>query len=182
MRTALLPRVEEAQKNALKAWLRETLQSSRLTNRNRYPLGEDQIGIYVDGRARPIRQGQWDCNSYICYVGQESSTLAGLTDRLAILGAIISAVGLWSDLTEEYSTAISRILLETYNEMMGGLVSTRGNTAGVVVGLAFHNERRMVAARFADDATYYQPNGEAVEVGDSWVTVEMPAARATVTS
>jgi hypothetical protein len=170
-----MPTLNDSEKASLLNWLRATLSAPRLSTGSRYPLSNGRIGIYVDGSAKLITSGQWQLDSLQIFVGQEpgptSSYAMAITERLAVLAGIISAVGLWDQLTELYSAAISRSLLEAYNEMMGGLVANRGG--GVVVGLAFHNERRLVAARFEGEEGYFAPGGQPMEVsGNGWVTMD----------
>src|SRR5687767_11713381 len=117
MRCSLLPVIDAAHKESLKLWLTEVLRHPRLgTTTRRYPLGPDQICVYVDSRTKLVQYGTWQMSGSVVYVGGDGSEMA-LTDRLGILAGIISAAGLWDELTELYSTAVSKALLETYNEM-----------------------------------------------------------------
>jgi len=172
MRYGLIPTLEPHEREALQGWLRAVLASPRLvSNTPRYPLIAGKIGIYENGLARQISPGIWErTDGYHIYVGQENSGGGpGLLERLGIIAAIISAVGMWAEFTDTFSTALSRSLLESYNEMMGGLVAVRGGTPAT--GLAFSGDRRQAAARFGEDG-YFLPNGEAVTVDESWVVVE----------
>jgi hypothetical protein len=164
-RFSLAPNLTPDEKIRLRRWLEVTLENPRLVNSNRWPLNNSRIGIYCDGSSRGIVGGTWQNDgSYYLYVGVESAGYP-LTDRLAVLACIITAADLWEPLLEKFSTAVSKVMLESYNEVMQGLVASRGGVRAT--GLAFSADRQQVAARMGDEG-YFLPNGQPVEIDDTW--------------
>lgn len=158
-RFALMPTLAPHERQAMLEFLRTSLTSPRLCAN--YPLTTGRISIYVDGVARAVVGGTWMLNydGLSMKVGRDEQTNVPLVDRLGVLCAIISACGLWEELVDVYSAAAGRVLLESYNEMMNGLLATRGALA---TGLAFSASQQLVAARFGD--TWHLPNGQEVDL------------------
>lgn len=171
MKVGLAPDLNGVEKRALKTWLVTALAHARLSPGGFGPVGK--IAVYVDGQALSVTNDYWNINSggngRTLGIGNDNGvTPMALTERIAILGAIISAVELWPELTDQYSAAVSRVLLESYNVAMSGLVQTR---AGIATGLAFSADRNQVAAKFGDN--WHLPNGEVITPDPAvWTLVE----------
>lgn len=167
MKVGLAPDLSVTEKRALRTWLVTALAHARLSPGGFAPVGK--IAVYVDGQALSVVNDYWNSNNRMLGIGNDNgATPMALTERIAILGAIISAVELWPELTDQYSTAVSRILLESYNVAMSGLVQTR---AGIATGLAFSADRNQVAAKFGDN--WHLPNGETITPDPAvWTLVE----------
>lgn len=171
MNISLLPELSGAEKEMVKGWLVRVLVHNRLSDSSsRWPLAVGRLGVYIGGVMKPLGSGVWDIgpNSGILYLGSDNPT-GPLADRLGVLAAVITLCGLWDELLDAYSTAVSRVLLESYNEMMQGLLVSRGGRRAV--GLAFSADRQQVAARMGEDG-YFLPNGEQAQVDDTWVVVQ----------
>lgn len=171
MKVGLAPDLTGDEKRSLKRWLVSALAHARLSSSG-WPLGS-KIGVYIDGTAVQTYNGYWTVDGQRLHIGTDTTDgrLTNLVDRIAVLGAIISAVELWPELTDQYSAAVSRVLLESYNTAMSGLVQTR---AGIATGLAFSADRNQVAARIGDE--WFLPSGEAVTAEELARTTEAGAA------
>lgn len=169
MNIGLVPELTTADKTSAKRWLISALAHPTLSPGS-FPL-TGRVAVYINGAALQCYNGYWGIDGLRVQVGNDngsSSSGISMVERVAIYGAIISACEMWDQLTEQYSTAVARVLLESYNTAMSGLVQTR---AGIATGLAFSSDRRQVAAKMGD--SYYLPNGEAVDVtGAGWTVVE----------
>ena len=172
MRIHLLPDFTDAEKATLGTYLGQLLDSPRLADdRRRYPLENGRIGLYVDGKFYCLTNGTWQFNDPYLYVGQDSHNNNALPvlDRLGVIAAIIATGGLWTDeMIAKFGITVSRIMLQSYNEMMHGLLTVQGTTPAT--GLAFRADRQQVAALMGD--RYFLPSGETVEVDESWTIVQ----------
>lgn len=169
MKIGLQPELTPAERAALERWLKSALRHAELSPGS-FPLVR-RIGVYINDQALQVTNDYWMLNGYQCGIGNHNSGVAmSQMDRLAILGAIISAVSMWDTLQEDYSTAMCRVLLETYNTGMSGMVRAR---QGVATGLAFSADRLQVAARMGtNDDVWYLPTGEQVVPDESWTRVQ----------
>ena len=177
MRFSLLPELTAEQKRGLSEWIAATLPAPELAQSNvSFPMS-GQLGIYAGGQLRIVhRNSTWQFyDTSIIYVGYrplEQHTVP-MVDRLAVVGAIISLADLWEVHHEAYTTVMSSVLIESYQGLMSGMVQTEA----AVSGLAFNQDRGVVAARIGD--CYHLPNGELVEVDDTWTVVaDRPGVRA----
>lgn len=173
VRIGLAPELTDGEKTALRRWLVHVLGQPNLCGTSssyNFPLN-GRIAVYIDGLAYPCYHGYWDRSDGVrLKLGADSGNISIPMDvRLAILSAIISAAGLW-DLTEQFSAAVCRTLLESYNTSMSGLVRT---TQGVPTGLAFNASSNQVAALMGGG--WHLPNGGAIEIAEGntdWVVVQ----------
>lgn len=167
MEIGLLPKLTVGEKASVKAWMETVLGSPRLVQapRNNFPLSQ-RIAIYIDGMPRLVQSGGYQTDSIYIYVGNESDRM-GLGERLGILCAIISVSGLWAELADQYSAAVSRSLLESYNTAMQNLIRVQGGVPAT--GLAFSADRSLVAAQMGGG--WFLPGGEAIEIDSTWTVV-----------
>jgi hypothetical protein len=177
MRISLLPNLTGTEKEQLSQYLTRLLDNERLceagtTASTRYPLDNTRLGLYVDGRWMALYRGVWQMDIANIYIGQDnrSGNAVPLLDRVGIIAGIIAVAGLWTDeLVEKFGQAVSRVMLTAYNEMMHGLLTVQGNDVPAT-GLAFSADRSQVAALMGSQ--YFTPNGQPVEVDESWVIVQ----------
>jgi len=172
MRFNLLPNLSAAEKEAMGRYLVSLLDNERLSETTvRCPLVAGQIGLYIDNRAHSLAHGTWQLGDPYLYFGQDGrgNNNLPMLDRLGAIAAIIAACGLWTDeMVAKFGDAVSRIMLRSYNEMMHGLLTVQGTAPAT--GLAFSADRQQVAALLGEQ--YFLPNGQPVEVDDSWVIVQ----------
>lgn len=176
MKFTLLPELAETQKREMANWIRATLESPELVQSRVTFNWAGQLGIYRDGRLITLhRNDGWQFDgANVIYIGhREGRTQAlPLIERLAVVGAIISLIELWPEFHEQFTARASAILIETYTGVMSGMVQTEA----AVSGLAFNADRSIVAARIGD--CYHLPNGELVEIDESWTVVaDRPSLR-----
>lgn len=174
MQLSLLPKLTDGEKASMAEWLRATLATPELTQSNvTFPLSSGRLGIYVDGTLKQLARNEyWQIDSASIYIGYRSNRnhMVPLTDRLAVLGAIIGMADLWAELGELYMATLARVLVSSYRTLMSGLIQTEAE----VTGLAFSEARGLVAALIND--RFHLPNGEEIEVDDSWTVIsERPA-------
>ena len=176
MRFSLLPELTAEQKRGLSEWIAATLPAGELTqNSPPFPMA-GRLGIYVSGQLKMLhRNDYWSNEAGQIYIGYRTGTThpMPLIERLAVVGAIISLADLWEVHHEAYTTVMSSVLIESYIGLMSGMVQTEA----AVSGLAFNQDRGVVAARIGD--CYHLPNGELVEVDEGWTVVaDRPGVRA----
>lgn len=160
MKIGLVPALSVDERTAFKDFLQAALRNERLCGS--YPLGNGKVGIYLDGIIQRVDSGDWSVpfDATRIMVGRDrGNNTTPMIVRLGVLSALISLGNLWEELVDDFSAAVSRVLLESYNEMMSGLLQTRGATA---TGLAFTASAQQVAARFGE--TWHLPNGEGVDL------------------
>lgn len=173
-RYSLLPSLLDVEKANMARYIRALLANPRLSEdgtAGRFPVEPGRISIYVDGKSRTFYRSAWQIDGQCIYLGADSTggSSLSLLERLGVLAMLIGVCGLWTDdMVNAFSAAVSRIMLESYNEMMNGLVMARGG--GTAVALAFSADRQQVAARMGE--SWYLPNGQEVGVDESWVRLE----------
>jgi hypothetical protein len=176
MKFTLLPELTDAKKRDVGNWIRATLESPELVQ-NAVPYSwAGEFAIYKNGRMVVLhRNNSWQYDgSGTLYIGyRDGPHQVPLIERLAVVGALISLVELWPEFHEQFTARASAILIETYTGVMSGMVQTEA----AVSGLAFNEDRSLVAARIGD--CYHLPSGELVEIDDSWTVVaDRPDVRA----
>lgn len=176
MKYTLLPELDEAKKQAISEWIAATLAHPQLTQSSVTFNWAGQLAIYQNGMLRMLhRNSSWSnndgANIYIGYRAPDSQPMP-LLERLAVVGAIISLTETWPVHHEQFIKAASVALIDSYTGVMSGMVQTEA----AVSGLAFNEGRSIVAARIGD--CYHRPNGELVEIDDSWTVVaDRPSLR-----
>lgn len=172
MQIGLLPRLTDIEKEQMGRYLAGLLDEPRLseTAGNRLPIPGGQLALYVDGQAKVVHRAAWQIGDGFIYIGQDNrnGNALPLLDRLGVIAGIIAACGLWTDqMVGKFGETVGRVMLQSYNEAMHGLLTVQGSTPAT--GLAFSADRQQVAALMGEH--YYLPNGQEVEVDETWVTV-----------
>lgn len=166
-----LPPLSAANKRAMKTWLREQLAADELASNSEIPVRG--LAIYVNGEVRLIQYGYWDVRQMaspavvtgnnvlnVGVFGGGNPAAQPKPERLAILGGIIGCVGLWDDLTADYSRAVGRIILEAYNSCFFDMIQA----PQPAVKLAFSADKSQVAVQYRDDEShFYLNNGQPIE-------------------
>ena len=178
MNIALAPEMNAVHKRQAKAWLTAQLASLELADPN-VGMGwlNGGVVVYINGQPKTALQGNWDAvelsrssASGYCYFhcGGASAASPPKEVRLAILGGIIAAVGLWDELAEQYSQALGRVILEAYRSCCLDMVQA----PKPAVKLAFSADKQQVALQYTDEPNvWYLNNGEKVAVDDTWQQV-----------
>ena len=172
------PPLSAANKRAMKTWLREQLASDELASGNAIPV--NGLAIYVNGEVRLVQHGYWntgelrsparETGSSALSVGaiRTSTTPPTKPERLAILGGIIGCVGMWDDLTADYSKTVGRVILEAYNSCFFDMIQA----PQPAVKLAFSADKQQVAVQYRDDPDrWFLNTGENIAVDGSWQVV-----------
>lgn len=177
MKLALLPELTEQEKTAMREWVQAALTHEELSPPDVYFPLDGKVAIYRDGWMKILRRGEhWmDDGARNLYIGWNYRRGTGMEplERLTVIGALISVAELWDEFHEAYIARAAVILIANYQGVMSGLVQAEA----AVTGLAFNADRSIVAGKIGD--CYHLPNGERVEIDDTWTLVpDRPAMRA----
>lgn len=171
MKYSLLPELTEAKKAEVSAWITATLAAPGLVQSTVAYSWSGEFAIYRNGRVTSLhRNGAWQLDSggsllYIGYREPNGNHPLPLLERLAVMGAVISLTETWETHYEQFTAVASAALIDAYTGVMSGMVQTEA----AVCALAFNADRSVMAARIGD--CYHLPNGELVEVDETWTVV-----------
>lgn len=181
-RISLTPTVTTQKKQQAKAWLSAQLANTELAEHG-VAIGwlKGGVAIYHNDQPKVIMDGYWNSQEItrttaggytIISCGRYDPThnhvAPAKPERLAILGGIIHAVGLWEELQAEYGAAMARVLLDNYQTCFLDMVEAP-KPANL---MAFSADKQQVALCYTDEPdVYYLSNGEPVKIDDSWHVV-----------
>jgi hypothetical protein len=177
MQIKLTPTMTTAKKRTAKAWLTAQLANPELAD-STVAMGwmAGNIAIYVNDQPKVLTNGYWSAAelnrtsqaghfTVACGYFDTGHGAPPKPERLAILGGIIHAVGLWDELTEQYSAAMGRVLLDSYHSCFLDMVEA----PKPATKMAFSGDKQQVALQFTDEPdAWFLSNGEPVKVDDSW--------------
>lgn len=171
MRIGLVPEFSDAEIASSRRWIMATLDSDDLVqNVYRWPFDGRRLALYVNNQVRTVvRYDYWTDDGAVIHVGWRENTTGHsmpIMDRLAVVGAMIGAVGLWEEFHEQYMAKAARLLIGSYEGGMSGMVRTEAP----IRGLALNAEQGVVAGLIGD--SFYLHNGTEVQVqGEGWTVV-----------
>lgn len=178
MNITLAPEMNTARKRQAKAWLTAQLASPELADPN-VTMGwlSGGVSVYINGQPKVAMHGNWHTSELqrsaeggytYFHCGGVSVSSPPKEVRLAILGGIIAAVGLWDELAEQYSQALGRVILEAYRSCCLDMVQA----PKPAVKLAFSADKQQVALQYTDEPdVWYLNNGEKTQVDETWQQV-----------
>lgn len=178
MQVKLTPTTTTVKRRQAKAWLTAQLTNPELADNGNTSMGwlNGGVCLYVNEQPKTIFFGYWSAQEinratnggYFHFsVGRfdVAHNPPPKIERLAILGGIIHAVGLWDELKEQYSAAMGRVLLDSYQSCFLGMVEAPKSATK----MAFSGDKQQVALQFTDEAdVWYLSSGEPVKVDESW--------------
>lgn len=177
MQIKLLPTMTAVRRRQAKAWLTAQLAHPELADQNT-AMGwlSGGVAVYLNEQPKVIYSGYWSAQElnrasnggYFHFgVGRfdAAHTPPPKTERLAVLGGVIHAVGLWEELSKEFSAAMGRVLLDSYQSCFLGMVEA----PKPATRMAFSADKQQVALQFTDEEdVWYLSSGEPVKVDESW--------------
>jgi hypothetical protein len=177
MRVKLTPTLTAAKKRTAKVWLTAQLASPELADPTviqGWMAGS--VAVYVNEQPKVLMQGYWNaqelarasvggCFTLSCGHFSATHVPPSKVERLAILGGVIHAVGLWDELAEQFSAAMGRVLLDSYHSCFLDMVEA----PKPATKMAFSADKQQVALQYTDEPeVWYLPNGEPTKVDESW--------------
>lgn len=172
MQVKLMPTLNVGKKRQAKAWLEAQLASNELAEPN-VSMGwlAGGVAIYINEQPKILISGYWQAQESVGYfqISCGSFDTAHIAppkvERLAILGGVIHAVGLWDDLAAQFSAALGRVLLDSYRSCCLDMVEA----PKPATKMAFSADKQQVALQYTDEPkVWYLPSGEPVKVDESW--------------
>lgn len=176
MQISLTPTLTAARKREAKRWLIAQLASPELADATVPMTVSGFVTIYINGSPKMVYNGNWNAQEigranaggyFTVSCGSYTPTGQAPTkpERVAILGGIICALELWDELAEQYSQAMGRTILESYQSCCLEMVQA----PKMAVKLAFSADKQQSALQYADEPdVWYLNNGEPVKVDDTW--------------
>lgn len=180
MNITLTPTLTTVQKRRAKVWLTAQLVNSELADPAvSMDWMNGAVTVYVNGQPKTLQTGNW-CSQTLARRNRDGYCMLpcgnynpqlpapSKSERLAILGGIAVAVGLWDELAEEYSQALGRVVLDAYNSCCLDMVQAP-KPAGK---LAFSADKHQAAIMYTDEPdVWYLNSGEPVKIDDTWQQV-----------